>query len=167
VGGGRHLATLAARGGFALFVGVAVGALLFVLHPRLRRVLAERPFVFVSGALGLIVALELVNRFVLVRLYPSFHVALAATALTLGPLALLPFAGRLERGAGGLRGLSFDAAVLGLTLGLVLLVPASARRLARFDNYRLLLLESAPIAREGVELAARIAPPAPWETPTA
>jgi hypothetical protein len=163
VGGGRHLATLGARVGFALLVGAAVGAAVFAAYPRIRRALERHPRAFAAGVLGVVLVLEAVNRFVLVRLYPAFHQALAAAALTLVPVALLPFWEPLtRRGKPAL----WLAVALAPTLAAVALVAPSARKLAGYDNYRIVLVESAPIAREAVELAARIAPPEPWDTPS-
>ncbi|HVR21245.1 MAG TPA: sulfatase-like hydrolase/transferase, partial [Polyangiaceae bacterium] len=160
VGGGRHLATPAARGGFALLVGAIAGAAAFAAFPSLRRALVAQPRRFAAAvALGVLV-LEAVNRFVLVRLYPPFHQALAALALTLVPVALLPFWEPLTRRAKP--AVWFGAACV-MTLAALAFVSPSAKRLARYDNYRLLLVESAPIAREAVELAARVAPPEPWD----
>ena len=162
VGGGRHLATPLARGGFALLFGAGAGGALFWAYPWLRRVLAERPERFSAGALGLVLVSEIANRFVLVRLYPAFHHALAVLALVLAPFVVLPWLVRFDdRGRAAWGYLAVPAVVLAIAA----LVPWSSKRLARYDNYRLLLVESAPIAREAVEVAARIAPPEPWELP--
>jgi arylsulfatase A-like enzyme len=161
VGGGRHLSTLAARGGFALFVGLVAGALTFAVFARLRRLLSEQPTQFSVLVAVCVLLLEIVNHFVLVRLYAPFHQALAAAALALAPLALLPWLRAFE---GRVRSV-WLAPVPALTLVCVALVPWSAKHLAGYDNYRLLLVERAPIAREVVEIAARIAPPEPWDAP--
>ena len=159
VGGGRHLASFAARFGFSALLGsVAAGAALF-LAPRVRRGLAERPrAVAALLALG-VVSAEVVNQLVLVRLYPAFHLGLAALALTLAPLAFLAL--RPARSTSKLEAAWAAAPVLGVALAFA--VPASARRLSHFDNFRLVLLEAAPIGAQAVELAARVAPPPPWD----
>jgi arylsulfatase A-like enzyme len=163
VGGGRHLAGPGMRVGFALLVaGVACGGTVLVARP-LSAQLRRSPRRFALGAAAVIVACWLANRFVLVRLYPAFHTALTLSALLLAPAVLVPLlaqppgqpASRLRRGLGVTIGLS----LLGV-LGAVLLRPA-AERLARFDNLRLILLESAPLAAEVVTLSARFAPPEP------
>jgi arylsulfatase A-like enzyme len=159
VGGGRHLASFGARFGFAALVGACGGAAAYWLWPRQRAALLTRPRSVALLAAAGIVAAEIVNHTVLVRLYPAFHIALAGCALTLAPvtlLALLPPAARSPRDP-----LYAFAAVL--TLLLAFAVPASARKLSHFDNFRLLLLESAPIGGQAVELAAWVAPPPPWE----
>jgi hypothetical protein len=161
VGGGRHLATLPSRGGFALFAGVLVGGAAFAAYPWLRRALASHPERFSAGVILAVLVLELGNRFLLVRLYPPFHQALAAAALVLAPLALLPWMRAPSERKTTARWLAVPA----VTLVLGSLVPWTSKRLAHYDNYRLLLIESAPIAREAVELAARVAPPEPWQAP--
>jgi arylsulfatase A-like enzyme len=163
VGGGRHLATLGARGGFALAVGAAGALAVFFAYPGLRGLLERRPRRFSAAVFGLVLAFEVMNRFVLVRLYPPFHQALAGAALALVPVALLPFWEPLTR---RIKPAVWLAAASALTLSALALVAPSARRLAGYDNYRIVLVESAPIAREAVELAARIAPPEPWDTPS-
>jgi hypothetical protein len=163
VGGGRHLAGPGLRVGFALLVaGVACAATVLVARP-LSAQLRRSPRSFALGAAAVIVVCWLANRFVLVRLYPAFHMALTLTALLLAPAVLVPLlaqppgqaSNRLRRGVGVTVGLSLLA-----VLGAVLLRPA-AERLARFDNLRLILLESAPLAAEVVSLSARFAPPEP------
>ncbi|HEY3497983.1 MAG TPA: sulfatase-like hydrolase/transferase [Polyangiaceae bacterium] len=158
VGGGRHLASFGARFGFALLLAVCAAGGGFYAGVPLRRALAARPRV-VAGlfALGVLVV-EVVNQVVLVRLYPAFHLGLAALALTLGPLALLAL---LPPGPRRMDPAWALVPVFGAALACA--VPASARRLAHFDNFRLLLLEAAPIGAQAVELAARVAPPPPWE----
>jgi arylsulfatase A-like enzyme len=159
VGGGRHLATFGTRGGFAVALGAVAAGLAFVVHPPLSRARAERPASFGAGVLVIIVLLELANRFVLVRLYPAFHLALALAALMLAPLAalaLLPEPARLRGGA-------FWTYPLVLAGALALFVPASARHLSHFDNFRLILLEAAPVGARAVEVAARVAPPPAWD----
>lgn len=161
VGGGRHLATLAARGGFALLCGALVGAGVFFAYPKLLAALRERPKHFSYGVVLAVLLVEIVNRFVLVRLYAPFHQALAALALVLLPFALVPWHAALGQRWPAWRWFPVPAVVLVCFA----LVPWTSPRLARYDNYRLLLVEAAPIAREAVALAARIAPPEPWETP--
>jgi hypothetical protein len=165
VGGGRHLATLANRGGFALLVAALGGALLWASAPTLSALLRKRPgacfALIASGG----VAAELINRFVLVRLYPAFHLALAALVLVSAPLA----AEALERVIGAApssrsRRIPEGAWSVALVVLLALLVVPSARHLSRFDNFRLLVSERAPLAGRAVDLAARIAPAAPDDT---
>lgn len=163
VGGGRHLTAPGVRLGFALGVaGVACAAAL-LLSPALSARLRQQPRAFALGAALTIVLLELVNRFVLVRLYPAFHSALALGALVLAPAVLLPLLGDRQSPRWG-EARSGVAIALGLllvaALGAVGLRPA-AERLARFDNLRLILLESAPLAAEVVTLSAVFAPPEP------
>ncbi len=165
VGGGRHLAAPGLRLGFALgAAGVACAVALLAATP-LSVQLRRAPGKVAAGAALTIVGLELLNRFALVRLYPAFHSALAVTALLLAPAALVPLlAARPGRPSRDPR----RGVVLALGLGLLaalagLLAKPAAQRLARFDNLRLILLDSAPLAAEVVTLSARLAPPEPLE----
>jgi arylsulfatase A-like enzyme len=167
VGGGRHLAAPGARLGFALAVAAAACAVTIVVAKPLSVLLRRSPQRFALGTAAVIVCCELANRYVLVRLYPAFHTALSLSALLLSPAVLVPpLAARPGQGRTDLRrGL---LAALGLSLvGLVslALVRPAAERLARFDNLRLILLESAPIAAEIVAQSARLAPPEPLPEP--
>ncbi len=162
VGGGRHLATLSARGGFALAIGLAAAAIPYALAPAIARRMAARPTSLAAAAAALILLLELVNRFVLVRLYPAFHFALAALALLAAPWLGLafPMEKDAQRRAGWKRFTGPALPAIVALLALVVARPAAAR-LAYFDNFRLLLLEQAPLLGPGVRLAAELAPPAP------
>jgi arylsulfatase A-like enzyme len=161
VGGGRHLATLGQRGGFALFVAALCGALLWAVAPALARLLRARPLACAAVLLSAMVLAELVNRLVLVRLYPAFHLGLGALVLVIAPLvgeAVARALGRVE-----VRHTTLGAAGAPLVLWalLALLALPSARRLAHFDNFRLVVSERAPLAGRAVELAALLAPVAP------
>jgi hypothetical protein len=154
VGGGRHLATIGPRVGFALALAAAAAAAAWFAHERLVRLRRERPTALGIGCLAAALAFELVNRFVLVRLYPAFHAGLSVLTLVagvLGVLVLAPAPAEDRRRAW--------LAALALLAPLLLAVPASARRLSHFDNFRLVLTESAPLAGQAVALAARVAPP--------
>jgi hypothetical protein len=155
IGGGRLLSALPVRLGFALSLGALAGAGLFVASARLRALLAKPRWLLLASA-ALLLALELVNRFALVRLYPAFHAGLGGLTL-----ALAGFTAAALPAEGGERGRVFGAA--GALVALSLLVPWSATLLSRFDNYRFILLESAPLAGRAVELAARVSPPLPAE----
>ncbi|HTQ03518.1 MAG TPA: sulfatase-like hydrolase/transferase [Polyangiaceae bacterium] len=177
VGGGRHLATAATRGGFALLVAVTAAAAAFFAAPTLRRLRERRPGEFAALGAAAVVLAEVVNARVLVRLYPAFHWALTLFALVVAPLVVLAVAELLDApnapdapnaaspGADSKRTAPAPSRGLGwlapVVLGALaaLFVPATARRLSHFDNFRFILLESAPIGGHAVELLARIAPP--------
>jgi hypothetical protein len=161
VGGGRHLATLAARGGFALLVGALCGAALWASAPALARLLRARPAWCVLFVALLALLAELANRFVLVRLYPAFHLALAAGVLLIVPLGAEAFERALGASAQAPARLRASALTLGAWLLAALLVVPSAARLSRFDNFRSLVSERAPLASRGVALAALLTPAAP------
>ena len=156
VGGGRLLATLPRRGGFAAGAGLAAAGLCWFLAPRLAAGLRRRPGSVAASVVALIVLAEIANRFVLVRLYPAFHLALAGLALLVAP--------GLGLRLGGARALVGLALVL---IGLGVLARPASERLARFDNFRLLLLDHAPIAGQAVRVAAELAPPPPLVDPDA
>jgi arylsulfatase A-like enzyme len=160
VGGGRHLATLATRGGFALFVAALCGAGSWFAAPALARLLRARPVWCLALVATLALLAELSNRFVLVRLYPAFHLALAAGALVIAPLGGEALAHWLATTLKSQRRGDLKPALGTLALWLIALalVVPSAQRLSRFDNFRFLISEHAPLAGRAVELAALIAP---------
>lgn len=164
VGTGRHLAEPGLRGGFAFVVGAAAAALVAALSPGLARALARRPRSVASGLLVTLLLLELANRFLLPRLYPAFHWGLAALCLLLAPGVAAtyqprPFSSLPAKTFGWVAGAGL---VLSLAIPAALLLP-SARQLSRLDNFRLLLLDHAPLLGRAVELSARLVPPEPWD----
>jgi Sulfatase/HEAT repeats len=161
VGGGRHLATLRTRGGFAGALALASGALAYALAPLLARAIRRWPVRVAGGAAALVVALELVNRFVLVRLYPALHIGLDVAALLVAPtLALALPEPRAREASRWRRTAPAAVTAAALVVAMAAARPASAR-LAHFDNFRLMLVDRAPLLAEGVRLAARLAPPVP------
>ena len=173
VGGGRHLATLGQRGGFAMIVGALLGASVWAVAPPLARLQRERPSWCVGlVALGVLL-LELANHFVLVRLYPAFHLGLGACVLLMLPLAAEALQRSLDAQRGAQRGAASNRAATkryryGITLGVyllaALLVWPSAQRLARFDNFRFVVSEHAPLAGRALAFATVVAPPAAEDT---
>jgi len=167
VGGGRHLSGIGQRLGFAFLVAGGFAWSLWWGAPYWKRLVrSRRAAVGLVAALG-ILGLELVNRFVLVRLYPGFHVALAMATPTMAPIVAGIVFGEISRGLHAvttkkdiptIAGLLGMAALCATLLGFA---PLAARNLARFDNFRLILLQNAPLLGQGVRLAARLAPPAP------
>jgi hypothetical protein len=158
VGTGRHLQGLPARGGFALAVAGVLGCAAFWIAPRVARALRETPVRAAAASAALVVGLELTNRFVLVRLYPAFHLGLALATLLLG--AALPYAsapGEPRRRARWVPA----AALAALAAACAVVARPAAARLAYFDTFRLLLTESAPVLGQAVAAAAVLAPPAP------
>jgi len=167
VGGGRHLAEASRRLGLAAVLGVAGAGVVGLFSPSLARfVRARRVTAGVIAGL-LILGLELVNRFVLVRLYPGFHAALAVGAVTFAPALGWLFPLESEGRARAVMPQKPKLAVAGLAVVLLvsvllgLFASRTARELARYDNFRLILLDRAPLLGQGVKLAARLAPPAP------
>lgn len=169
VGGGRHLSDLSSRLGFAVCVGTIASAAVFWGAPPLARIVQKaktsRSYGAILALAGivLIMGLEAANTFLLVRLYPAFHLALSFAAfLVAGFLCdtLARFSRRKENLSGPSPARS-SASLLALAiLGLsgVLLVPAS-RFVAGFDNFRWVVGEASPSLGFGLGVAARVAPP--------
>lgn len=161
VGGGRHLANLESRGGFALVVTLLAGASCFLGTKICRRVLLHthgRMLVLAGfGATALFA--ELANNLLLVRLYPAFHLGLSVLA---GALAGAIF--QLASPARAPSRPSFKRVFpwLALLLAAVVLVPAS-RVVSGFDNFRWMVTENSATLGFGVEAAAMLAPPPPLD----
>ena len=143
----------------AAFIG---GATSYHLAPRLKRAARHAPWVFAGAALLGLLSLELVNRFVLYRLYPQWHWAMALLTLWLAPWIVLPIlwaSGALLRP----KSLKTASLLLLLTIGIGVLASLALRpfahRLAGFDNIRWLLIEQAPLAGPAVQLTGLVAPP--------
>ena len=125
LGGGRHLAEGATRSGFAVLVGLCVGATVLFLSPLLSRSLRRRPRLCALGIALSLFGLELANQFVLPRLYPALHWGLAGLVLALAPwvaLCLSDPAGARPRG--------WPTLLLLGSVGAALFIVPSAQRLA-------------------------------------
>jgi arylsulfatase A-like enzyme len=152
---GRHFASPAARVPFVA-VGVLLGAVFGArIVPRVAS-LARAPAVL--GLLGTIVAVLawLGDEYVLPRLYPAFHTALAA--LTLLGAALVAFAVRADLLPPG-RWSRIGAGLVGVLLLVQLTKVGPARdALDRAANLRLVLVEHAPLLGGAVAVLARMKP---------
>ncbi len=158
VGGGRHLGALPLRLGFALGVGLLVAVGVWLAARPLRKGIWRAPLLTALLALGAIVGLELANQLLLVRLYPAFHLSLAALSLLVSPLLCAPWliVQPKRRRSGWL----FVPALL---VALAIAITPGSRRLSYFDNFRGVLLEKAPLMSRAVEIAALVAPPSGWD----
>ncbi len=162
VGGGRHLAEPGLRWGFALAIGTVAAGAVWLVAPSAARGLTRarheeaRRYVWTGLCLVALVALELANRFVLVRLYPAFHLGLSVLAVLAACFAAAPWWSQPSAGRNA------PAWVVGgvFVVAAALLVPG-ARSVAGFDNLRLILLGRSPTLSWGVKLAAQLAPPPP------
>jgi HEAT repeat protein len=159
MGGGRQLASWGARGGFAVLVGLMSGGATLLCCPWVARSLDRHPWSIRLGAAGCVVLLELTNHFLWVRQYPAFHLGLGAAALLTAAVLVTPrpnFAAPSTKKPRVWIG-------LGAIVAMALAWP-TANQLAYFDNFRLLMAENAPLLGQAVRVAARLAPPAPFET---
>lgn len=167
---GRHFAG-GGRPQFVVGLSVISGALAFAVAAPLARWLASaqdraRRFIIVGAIAGLILALEIINRAVLPRLYPAFHAGLAALTLLAAPFITLALDAEAKAAPGrppGSRKLARVVAALVLFTAGAAGSPAAARGLARADNVRLIYLDRAPLLGHVVELGARLAPPEPLD----
>ncbi len=160
---GRHFDEPFRREGFSALTALVTAGMVWAAHPWLAARLRTAPRAFAGFCAALGLALELVNRFVLVRLYPAFHSGLGAASLSLAAVAALAvFARRPSRPA--LRNAAAALAVAVL-LGSALLARPGAAALARFDNFRLMVRDHAPILADAVRVAALLSPPAPLDAP--
>jgi arylsulfatase A-like enzyme len=164
VSGGRHLAEVQQRIGFAACVAIAAAGLVFVLAPRFARLLRRAPLVAALALGASIVVLELANRLVLPRLYPAFHYALGGLSLLLAPGLERGIASRTDNAPGGRRRMAVRAGITSLLLvASVALARPFSERLSRFDNFRFLITDKAPLLGRVVEVSARLAPPEPMD----
>ncbi len=161
VGGGRHLASWGARGGFALAVACCAAAALFMLSRPIHRTLRTSHGMVLVTLAALIFAalLEVANFSLLVRLYPVFHGALSfLTLLLAGASAYLFWSSRKANPSGAhhrQRGLVF----LAVALTCAVLVLPGARAVRGFDNFRWVIQERSPSLAWGLEIASLVAPP--------
>jgi arylsulfatase A-like enzyme len=155
---GRHFELWWRRLGFiALLVLVALLGSYWAAR-RLDSWLSRRPVRVALMAFAAAVGLLLINRFVLVRLYPAFHVGLSGGALLLSGLATLgAFASaRLDVSPRGLR----RAWILSFVLfvGLLFAAKYGSEKLRRFDNFRWVVSENAPIHGLAISACAYLSP---------
>ncbi len=175
---GRHFDVVWRRVGFVLVAAALAGAGTWLALPKLQRGAQLRPRRLAAACLVGAVLCEAVNLLVLVRLYPAFHAGLSV--LTVGCLVLgrqtwallAADAGPSGEAASAMAGdrrrtLSVAAGCALLVVGTVAAVRPASERLARFDNFRLLLLDHAPLLGQAVSLAARLSPPPPLSTASA
>ena len=167
VGGGRHLAQPLRRLGLAAVCAILVGGAVAWLSPRIAAAIRRRPLPVAAAAFATLVSLELVNQFVLVRLYPGFHASLAVAVVVLAPALGWFFPLESEGRARAVTTQkdklgAFGLAVVGvISLSLGFLAPKAAKELSHFDNFRLILLARAPLLGQGVKIAAVLVPPEP------
>ncbi len=159
VGGGRHLPTLQVRVVFAVFAGLSTYAVSASCLPWLGSTF-QRWRLSAGGCLLLVaLALDLLNRTVLVRLYEAFHILLSIGSYLAACLGLLLLLSALAKG----NRVSRYRLPAALVVAFVCLVSISslnsaASHLGRFDNYRWWLLENSPSLAWGAKLSQRLVP---------
>ena len=156
VSNGRHFAAWSIRAPFIALVTVVAAALAHFLAPSIAASIRRRPLAVASSAAASMIALALANALVLVRLYPAFHVGLAALTIGLSPMLALAWRDEAETASRWTR--AYAAVVLAGLVAAASFTPKIARSLARADNVRFLFAEKAPLLRYAVAAIARIAP---------
>lgn len=144
------------RGGFALAVGLTVAGGAFIAAPQVVAQIARRPRWVGGAALLAFVLVELCNRFVLVRLYPAFHLGLSGLALLTSPAVLYLRGPTPKAGAASLQLVLYGSLVV---LAAVLARPA-AQVISGFDNFRILMLDQGALMSHVVQVTAWLSPPA-------
>ncbi len=156
---GRHFELWWRRAGFVAVCAGAAAWIAWVSVPGLRRWMQPRNWTAMAAAVLGAALCEAVNLVVLVRLYPAFHLALSALALGCLAFVVRCASGTTRASLGWKSVLPVAVTVI---LAATALLPAS-ERLARFDNFRLVLSESAPTLSHAVRVAAWLSPPPPIE----
>jgi hypothetical protein len=152
---GRHFAHVAVRAAFVLaltLVGAAAARPAAVAAARLRK----RPLALAVLAVVLTACGWLGDAFVLPRLYPAFHAAMAGVALLGGALLGLSFCPRAARvtlaaGAGA-------TAVAAAVVACAVWAPRAAAALDGASNLRIALVEHAPLLGRALLVGARLRP---------
>ncbi len=163
---GRHFAAVPLRAAFVFAVAAAGLAGAYAFAPWVRRVVGRWPQRAALGAAALALAAELVNHSILPRLYPAFHLGLAALTAMTAPVIGRGLSALMRGDDAPIRGRAVFVAPAGVALLLVASLaaaPSLARRLSLADNLRLIFLDRGPLMGLGVEIGAMLAPPPPLE----
>ena len=151
---GRHFDQLGVRVAFIAIVSMVAFALAWLTAPAVARLRLRAAGWSLAGWAFVVLAAEVANALVLPRLYPAFHLALAAVAV-----AVSAWFGDLLWKHFSYRPLCAAAAVLLAAAGLA--TPFAVRDLPRWDNLRVVYVTHAPVLAHALELAARLAPAQP------
>jgi len=160
VTGGRHFSALPLRASFVGMLAAASFALAYAAAPWAARALSRAPRKSALAGAALAVVFTIVNHTVLPRLYPAFHLGLALLTVMTAPVIARGFRGR--RGSEDVARFAPTLVIAALLLAIAA-APRISERLSRVDNLRMIFLDHTPLLALGVELGARLAPPAPLE----
>jgi arylsulfatase A-like enzyme/HEAT repeat protein len=155
---GRHFAALAVRVPFVGAMAVVSFALAFTASPWAARVSSTAPRQSALAGAALALGFTVVNHAVLPRLYPAFHLGLALFTVMTAPVIGRGF--RAPRAPDDI-GRFAPAISLAALLLAIAAAPRIAERISRVDNLRMIFLDRTILLALGVELGARLAPPAP------
>jgi arylsulfatase A-like enzyme len=159
---GRHFSALPLRACFVGAMAMASFAVAYAAVPHAARALSRFPAPSALVAAALAVVFTVANHVVLPRLYPAFHLGLALLTVMTAPVIARGFRLHRARGAAEITWLA-PTIVMGGLLLVIGAAPRISQRLSRVDNLRMIFLDRAPLLALGVELGARLAPPAPLE----
>ncbi len=154
---GRKARVPVARVPFVVAVVLVVAASTVWLAPRVVTAVKRRAWLApLLGIATLVVAFEL-DRRVLPRLYPAFHLGLSL--LMLVAIVMVAY------GVSTLRRTGIALAVVGALMAATaaLRAPRAARDLAKYDNARRIVAERSGVIAPVLELAARKWPPRPFD----
>jgi arylsulfatase A-like enzyme len=160
VTGGRHFSALPVRASFVATLAAVSFALTYAASPWAARALSRAPRESALAGAALAVVLTVVNHTVLPRLYPAFHLGLALLTVMTAPVIARGF--RARRRSEDIARFAPAIVVAALLLAIAA-APRISERLSRVDNLRMIFLDHTPLLALGVELGARLAPPAPLE----
>jgi arylsulfatase A-like enzyme len=155
---GRHFAALAVRAPFVGAMAVVSFAFAFTAAPWAARVLSSAPRQSALAGAALALVFMVVNHTVLPRLYPAFHLGLALLTVMTAPVIARGF--RARRASDDMARFA-PLVLLGALLLAIAAAPRISERLSRVDNLRMIFLDRTALLALGVELGARLAPPAP------
>jgi hypothetical protein len=164
---GRHFAHAGVRAAFVVVLAVLGAAAARPLGVAVART-ARQPLALATLGLAIAASGWAADAFVLPRLYPAFHVAMAVVALVGGGLLGLSFRASARRAPRSTPVAKLVASVVGIgAVACIAWAPRATRELARASNVRIALVEHAPLLGPAVVLASVLRPAAADAPPEA